>query len=531
MKKSWKRFMLAALLTANVSLVFYPGQITYAYELQAQALASNVPAEKIGLPTRGAEIKSVEFIEADAPGNSNGAYYKVLGAIRPVDVNAPAINFQLNLPLHWNQKLVQFGGGAFDGFLVTADTVTVGEGKEMKTPLSQGYATFGSDSGHVGTNPWDSSFAVNDEALRNFAHGQLKKTKDAVLAITSDFYGQKPKQVYFIGGSNGGREALQVVQRYPEDYDGVVALYPVLNWVPKALHDNVSGTLMTSRDGWLSSDDFAAMKKVVYEEGDGLDGVVDGVIANAAGLEKRKDKVFARMRKIISPAKMNTLESFYREEKFNVPLANGFRLMAGYMLSQHIAGEGLPQFSSAPDKRDGSMQQFSDGVIKYQIMRDGAFKADNFSLEKYKDKVQAASQLLDATNPQLDKFYRRGGKLMILHGTADQVVSLQGSIDYYERVKKAMGAEKVHEFVRFYTVPGYGHGFGTVFNMGRDLLGDIDAWVTQGKAPRELLITAQNKENAGRTLNLVEYPAYPRYKGSGDVRQAASFASSLEVSK
>ena len=86
-----------------------------------------------------------------------------------------------------------------------------------------------------------------------------------------------------------------------------------------------------------------------------------------------------------------------------------------------------------------------------------------------------------------------------------------------------MGREKTHEFIRFYTVPGYGHGFGSAFTMSRDLVSDIDAWVTQGKAPEALLITAQNGENAGRTLKINEYPSYPRYKGKGDVRKAESF--------
>ncbi len=225
-------------------------------------MLEGVAAASIGLPTKGAEVKSVDF---------NGVYYKVQGAIHPVDPSAPDINFQLNLPANWNHKIVQFGGGAFDGFLVTADTATVGQGKDLPTPLAQGYATFGSDSGHVGTNPWDSVFAINNEALRNFAHEQLKKTKDVAVSLATAFYGQKPERVYFIGGSNGGREALMTAQRYPQDYDGVVALYPVLNWVPKALKDNANSNLMTRKDGkgWLSGDTFTAMKAIVYDEGDG----------------------------------------------------------------------------------------------------------------------------------------------------------------------------------------------------------------------------------------------------------------------
>jgi hypothetical protein len=142
-----------------------------------------IPASKIGLPTTGATIYSVTLVSAFEKNNRNREYYKVLGTIHPVDTTAPDINFQVNLPTKWNHKIVQYGGGSFNGILKTAEGPIAGQIVTDPTPLARGYVTFGSDGGHVATKSWDSEFALNDEALNNFAVDQLKKTKDVVMIL------------------------------------------------------------------------------------------------------------------------------------------------------------------------------------------------------------------------------------------------------------------------------------------------------------------------------------------------------------
>ena len=188
----------------------------------------NIPSSDIGLPTNGASIYSVVLVNAGDPGNYNGSFYRVNGAIHPINPNSPKINFQVNLPLDWNGRLVQFGGGGFNGVLVTGEGFPVCFTPEDKRPLAQGYVTFGSDSGHY-SRGWDGRWGLDDEALDNFASSQLKKVHDVAVIIASEFYSRKPEHVYYIGDSNGGREALKAIQLFPEDYDGAVSLYPVLN--------------------------------------------------------------------------------------------------------------------------------------------------------------------------------------------------------------------------------------------------------------------------------------------------------------
>jgi hypothetical protein len=125
-----------------------------------------IPASEIGLPTTGATIKSVTLVSALEQNNRNGEYYKMLGAIHPVDKIAPDINFQVNLPTKWNHKIVQYGGGGFNGVLKTAEDPMVGQVVTDLTPLARGYLTFGSAGGHVVTKTWDSEWALNSDCYR-----------------------------------------------------------------------------------------------------------------------------------------------------------------------------------------------------------------------------------------------------------------------------------------------------------------------------------------------------------------------------
>src|SRR5690606_25854328 len=158
--------------------------------------------------------------------------------------SGPELNLLSNLPSRRDGSSLQYGGGGFHGTLQTAlnhpegsllyeeDFLGRGEVTEAfrngpPTPLKQGYVTFGSDSGHQASSIWEAGFALNDEALRNFSVDQLKKTKDLALHLGQRRYGEQPKQIYFAGGSEGGREALKLVQEYPREYHGLIAVYPV----------------------------------------------------------------------------------------------------------------------------------------------------------------------------------------------------------------------------------------------------------------------------------------------------------------
>jgi hypothetical protein len=219
--------------------------------------SSKIPAASIGLPTSGATIDSATLIPAEAPDNANGSYCKVLGSIHPVDPLAPDIRFEVNLPDDWNGKALHYGGGGYDGNLITGLTITRFAMPGSPTPLRRGYVTFGSDSGHQSPSVADGSFAMKAEALVNFGGAQLKKTHDVAIQLILRRYGAGPSRTYFFGNSQGGHEGFIVIQRWPQDYDGVVSIHPVYDFTALQLDGNALANPSYSRRP-LASDPFGA---------------------------------------------------------------------------------------------------------------------------------------------------------------------------------------------------------------------------------------------------------------------------------
>lgn len=235
---------------AAADAIFRPTQDCAA--LQGQAL----PASAIALPTRGARIVSARTVAATEarphPSNPNWlhalpAYCEVIGEIDPADAKAPVIRFQVNVPPAWNGRAMQIGGGGLNGSIPANLAVVAASGSPMSAavppdapyPLSRGYAMFGGDSGHQGTA---GDWALNDEAWLNFAHAGLKKTRDAAVAVLTRLHGHAPRTTYFMGTSQGGREALEVAQRYPDDYDGVMANVPLIGYAGHVLAKTIYAT-------------------------------------------------------------------------------------------------------------------------------------------------------------------------------------------------------------------------------------------------------------------------------------------------
>jgi feruloyl esterase len=193
-----------------------------------------IPASEIGLPSGGATITSAQVATVPADPLNPGAtrdYCKVLGEVQPVDPNAPPVNFEVNLPADWNGKAVQYGGGGSNGVLITGLAPLRDARRDTPVPVARGFATWGTDSGHDNKKlPHPRAFALNDESLINMAYAAYKKTHDVGARIAQAFYDRAPAKSYFYGGSEGGREALMMAQRFPTDFDGIVSVVPVANY-------------------------------------------------------------------------------------------------------------------------------------------------------------------------------------------------------------------------------------------------------------------------------------------------------------
>ena len=456
----------------------------------------------------------------------------MLGAIHPIDKEAPDIHFEVNLPVIWNQKALQMGGGGFNGILVTGLEQSKGEDVNKPTPLAKGYVTFGSDSGHTG-GKWDGSFAMNEEALANFSKDQIKKTHDVAMHIIQKHYHSHPKQMYFSGGSNGGRESLMAIQHWPEDYDGVITLYPAFNWTAKFIKDNrnVKALYSNNRIGWLGPKENRLINETVLRECDSLDGVQDGITSNIEACSKKSSYILDQLRKLgLSEAQIHVIKTFNSPMNLSFTLANKVHSSPGY--AQLVGADlgvqlGLEETPNIPlTQNDGTkgviMGVFADQNIRFMVTRNPQFNSLTFNPDEWNKRLLEVSKMMDATNPNISSFIKKGGKIILVHGTADELVSHYGTIDYYNRLKKRFGTDTLNTFMKFYIVPGYGHG-GGAFTMGADLLDALDRWVVNGTTPSNMIAVDQNPKTAGRTRPLCTYPTWPKYNGSGDINSAENY--------
>lgn len=514
-----------------------------------------VAAAQIALPTRGAVVDSAKLVT-----NSAGGFCKVLGHVRSIDPVAQPIRFEVNLPNHWNHKALQFGGGAFDGYLHESDGLrnTVVGDRRQPTPLERGYATFGGDSGHHHhylffpdvVNALSARFALNEEQRKNFASESLKKTHDVALALMRSHYSAAPIRMYFIGGSTGGREAMQVVDHWPEDYDGVMAAYAAWNQIESDLQFiHVSQAMYTkSRDGqsgWLPRASTKLLRDAVLEACDAQDGLKDKIVSNPA--QCQFDPATLRCpdgnahKGCLSDGQERTVTAFVNPQVSDFKVANGIDSEPGYNVlrgADLVGNMGLLHhaFHPAFPLLNSFYYVVGDGVLRFFLTRDPHFNSLTFNTKnagRWLPGILQQSAEDDASLADLTPFERHGGKLLLVHGTADATIPTGASIFLYQRIVEAMGQARVNAFVRLWLIPGYGHGSGR-FDAGFDTIGVLDAWADQGIAPGRVSVTDQHHAPRGdsrsnspsRTRPLCGWPTWPKYTG-GAINSAASFTCQL----
>ena len=444
------------------------------------------------------------------------------GVIHPSDPAAPDIRFEAGFPARWNRKALHSGGGGLDGVVIPVEMPRPG----CRDPLAQGYVVFGSDGGHEMdfSAPADCSWALNDEALENFAHAQLKKTHDAVLWLMQAAYGAAPTETYFVGGSNGGRECMKAIQLYPEDYQGAVCYFPVLWWILKVLADQRNGNAAEAlgAEAWIDSEQYAAAQELILAQCDELDGLRDGIVSHLEAAHQRTPQTLEALRATLNDKQLELLRIHSAPISVSYPLGYGPTALPGYnpLEGTALVFGGANAFGAPGNARTAFSVAGADQVLACMVMRDSSFDATHFDPEQWPAEVTRASRLLDAYSPNLDVFFARGGKLILLQGGADNLVTPYGTIQYYHTLADRYGTQ-LREHMRFYLVPGYGHGFGMPYDPDADLVSALDKWVCGGDAPGTLI--AQDRNNPSRARPLYEFPGYPAYHGSGDPDDAANF--------
>ncbi len=501
---------------------------------QAQCVGlktAHVDAASIGLPTRGAVITAVAMA-----GQPNEPHCKLEGQIKPVDLKAPNIEFQLYLPLLWNGKALQLGGSGFDGAIKGADTARLAP---AATPgaLKQGYATFGSDSGHQG-GVSDASFTLNDEAWENFAGAQIKKTHDVAIALIQQAYGRKPSRMYFQGNSQGGHEALAAIQRFPLDYDGAIAIHPVYNVVELHMAGIRIGQAVYNTPGaWISPAKSALIANAVMGACDKLDGLSDGIVANVKACDATFTLAHLRCKDgkddgagCLSDKQMSLVKMLSKPVSLGVTLPTGDRFAPWPILQGADAASIVSVFGSGADKPNPEASNLiisfpymmGDQAVRYEVMRSPDYDSLTFDPATHQARLQELASQVDNNDADIRAFVQHGGKLLMMHGTADMAVPPGNTVAYYDRLKTQFGEKTLRQFARFYLAPGFTHYSGP-FRLSWDSLGTLDKWVDHGIDPGQQVMIDTNNATAGREMPLCDYPLFPKYKGQGDTRVASSF--------
>lgn len=527
----------------------------------AQLNGRTVPASAIGLPTTGAVVTSTEVVAASGTGaTAIGEHCRVLGDINPVDPAAPKIKFQLNLPTNWNNKAMMFGGGGYNGNIPSpAQNVPAGP-TTQPTPQGRGYATFSSDSGHqagAGTfGTREGSFGANNEALNNFSSDALKKTRDTAIFLLRQRYNvANPTRTYFAGGSTGGREALAVVQKWPQDFDGAIVFYPAWNAATLDLALGRVMRAMAAPNGYPNREKRLALYTASLQACDSLDGAADNVVSNVDACNATFNPATATLNgaplrcpdggeggnNCLSDPQIASLQLFNQPITFSYPLASGENQYPGFNVWG--ADLGMPNPSPLQPTVNtlalGDVQPalpatlsmpyaalFWDQWVKYFVTRDPNFNSlalDPQNPGPWAARISELTAIQDINRTDLSAFEAKGGKVLMAHGLHDVLVSSRSTAQYFERVRNTMGAQRVNNFMRYYQIPGYGHAVSTTFNASWDSLTALENWVERGAAPASQVVT-DTAGVPGRTRPLCEYPAWPRYSGTGDINAAASYS-------
>ncbi len=509
----------------------------------AAVAGTTIPAAQIGLPTSGANVTSATLVAANAAGNANGEFCLIKGAIHPVDKTAPDILFQLNIPTNWNKRILQIGGGGYNGTVVTG-LGQLSFAPMPTTPLARGYATYGSDSGHQSAQgTTDASFALNAEALTNYGYASIKKTHDAVGQILRAYFGPSVAyKSYFGGASTGGRESLTAVERFPADYDGAYVGAPTAIFWGLRMIGLPVGKEAYGAGGYINPAKQALMFKASADACDAMDGLKDNIISNVPACKAKAAATRAALRcpggadtgdTCLSDAQLKVADTLHSGLTLSYAMAHnstrypGYNVFEGADFNTPALGLGSSKANAPEPTTAANGYLFAQGTqwVRYFVTQNPNFDPLSFDPLKpgqYQKRVVDLSAIVGATDPDLSAFKARGGKVIMMQGLTDTAVSPNGTIAVYEAMLQKMGKANLDQVMRFYTVPGFGHGNG-VFVPEWDVLGALDAWVTNGKAPGTLIGTDRAQGTAGRTRPLCVYPAWPKYNGSGDPKSAASF--------
>jgi feruloyl esterase len=413
----------------------------------------------------------------------------------------------------WNGKLLMEGGGGLVGSINTGG---------MTHAVREGYASASTDTGHTGSS---GRFALgHPDKITDFAYRAVHETAVEAKVLIAAYYGRGPRLAYWEGCSTGGRQGLMSAQRYPEDFDGIIAGAPAYNQIYiSAWRMRLLMTALTSPLQALPAEKLRLLNDAVLDKCDSNDGVKDGLIENPRNCNFDPSVLKCKSTETAScltPQQLETVNAAYTDLRSSTGELLFPRLPFGGELGWY-----LPAGATEPGAMDID-------IFRYIANQDPAWDWHSFDLEKDIDRALRHGTEIHAVNPDLAKFKAHGGKLLMYHGWSDGgsggSISALNTVSYYESVLKYMGPNQ-DDWFRLFMVPGMDHcGGGTGPNQ-LNKLAALERWREQNEPPKSITAARVNERGwIDMTRPLCPYPQRAVYKGNGSTNDAANFTCAVK---
>lgn len=460
----------------------------------------------------GTTISSAQTVPAadDLP-----EYCSVVGVI------SPAVHFEVRMPPSWNGKMYFRGNGGFGGHIVF----------DTSLGLSRGYATVATDLGHQSPDIGDASWALdNRPAEIDFGYRAVHVSSVVGKIIIRTYYGSLPKHSYFEGCSNGGRLGLQEAERYPEDFDGIIAGAPDMDFTGLMINFNwdMQSQHATDTSTDLTPEKAALIGGAVLAACDGIDGLVDGLIDDPRKCHFQPSSLLCKAGdapNCLTQPQVEALEKIYSGPH----TSDGKRIYPGFARGGETPDASFNGFDAwlinTPDSPSGAFA-FQDQFFRYLAFKDdnANFYWGNFDFDTDPQRTTFMGTILNATNRSLADFNRAGGKLLMYQGWSDFAMTPFRTIEFYESVQRELGVKRTDNFARLFMAPGMFHCSDGPGPNDFDYLTATERWVEKGIAPNSIVAQHLDEDgNVDRTRPLCAYPQVARYKGAGSIDQAANF--------
>lgn len=491
--------------------------IIFLSALSAEIAAQDNPVTEICIPCEKLielklpDVKIISAVNVD----QGSSYCKVTGVI------GREINFELLLPFTWNGLYVMGGGG---GFVGSVQNMAAGKVRE-------GYATSGTDTGHKTPGFGSANWALNDmERQVNFGHLAVHRTAEVSKAIIGNYYGRWPKYSYFMGCSRGGGQAMMEAQRYPDDFDGIIAGAPAFDWTAiavEAIQNTQAVYPMKLTESILTNEHIKILQESVLKQCDLLDGVRDSIINNPSNCKFD----FAALpvcpgdipgKGCFTSSQLKAIKTIYS----GFDIGNGIKY-PGFPFGGENESGGWIIWITGPNemtKKGGYpslLAYFGIEIFKYLILQEPGWNYLDYKFSGYEKEMKYAAAYLNATSVDYSGFKNRKGKIIFYHGWNDPALSAFSTIEHYNAVKTADPA--INDYMRLYLLPGVLHCGGGEGPSDADLLAILRNWVENNKPPERVVFTKKVPGKGIISRPVYPYPQEAVYDGKGNPDVESSY--------